>query len=439
MFNAIPNAMANIMFTYNLKLALQSFKRAPSLYLLIIVTLSVGVGLLCANLALVNSMASDPIPDKSKRLFHVSMNTWPEDDQSTQPLHILRYKDAMAIAEFKEAKRSAVFYASGVYSRDSESTSLKRYDSTVRATTPGFFKLTNAPFAYGNQFESSKGMEVVIGDDLNQKIFAGENSVGKTLELDGELLTVVGVLKPWTLRPLFYHVTEGRAFNLTDDIFVPLETAIDLNWSIHARSTSTDDFSKIAETRDRNVYYLQAWVELESALNKQTLQTYLDNYSQLLKDAGDHPLVIKNELHNVPEWLEIREIVDQKVLAFTLASLLFLCVCVFNASSLLLSRFHAGKQEVGLRRAIGASNKHMLWQGVTESALLGFITGCVALVLSWLFLKLSIKFLPHLANVAVLQPNILALGMLLAIATSVTSAMYPLYRANRYTISAELK
>ena len=427
------------MFVYNLTLAMQSFKRAPTLYFLIILTLSIGVGVLCANLALVNSMASDPIPEKSSYLFHINMNTWPDDQPPDEPMHILRYRDAMAIAESNLTKGSAIFYASGVYARDAESSSMRRFDSEVRATTPGFFELTNAPFAYGSAFEKSRGMEIVIGDELNQKIFSGKNSVGKTLELDGELLTIVGVLKPWILRPLFYHPTEGRAFNLTDDIFAPLETAIDLGWSIHARSSSAVDYTGIEETRDKDVYYLQAWVELENVNQKPALQNYLDNYSQQLKGAGEHPLAIKNELHNVNEWLKVNKVVDQKVLAFTLASVLFLSVCIFNASSLLLSRFHAAKFEVGLRRAIGASNRHMLVQGLTESVLLGLFTGVVALVLSWLFLKLSMQFLPRLTNLAVLEPKLLVLGMLLALVTSIASALYPLYRANRYTISAELK
>ena len=426
-------------FTYNLSLAMQSFKRAPTLYFLIMLTLSIGVGVLCANLALVNSMASDPIPGKSDKLIHISMNTWPDDTPPDEPMHILRYRDAMKIAESGIGTRSAVFYASGVYARDVESTSMQRFDSDVRATTPGFFNLTNAPFAYGSAFEKSRGMEVVIGDELNQKIFAGKNSVGKTLELDGELLTIVGVLKPWVLRPLFYHVTEGRAFNLTDDIYAPLETAIDLGWSIHARSSSAVSYAGIEETRDRDVYYLQAWVELDDINQRSALQSYLDNYSQQLKDAGEHPLAIRNELYNVNEWLTEKKVVDQKVLAFTIASVLFLAVCIFNASSLLLSRFHAAKFEVGLRRALGASNRHMLMQGLTESVLLGLFTGAVALVLSWLFLKLSVQFLPRLANIAVLEPKLLVLGMLLALITSIASALYPIYRANRYTISAELK
>jgi putative ABC transport system permease protein len=427
------------MLSYNLKLALQSFKRAPSLYFLVLLTLSIGVGLLCANLALVSSMAGDPIPEKSNQLFHVSMNTWPDDEPQAEPFHILRYREAIKIAESGIPKNSAVFYASGVYARDAESESLKRFDSSVRATTPGFFALTNAPFAFGNGFAKSSGMEVVIGSVLNQKIFAGANSVGKTLELDGELLTITGVLKPWFLRPLFYHATEGRAFNLTDDIYVPLETGIDLGWSIHARTSSTVSYKGVKFTRDRDVFYLQAWVELEDRTQQQAFQNYLDNYSQTLKDAGEHPLDIMNELRDVNVWLSEQKIVDQKVLAFTLASVLFLCVCVFNASSLLLSRFHSAKFEVGLRRAIGASNRNILNQGLTESVLLGLVAGVVSLLLSWLFLKLSITFLPDLENIAVLEPKLLLLGMLLALFTSVSSALYPLYRANRYTISAELK
>ncbi|KGK01186.1 ABC transporter permease [Thalassotalea sp. ND16A] len=427
------------MLSYNLKLALQSFKRAPSLYFLVLLTLSIGVGLLCANLALVSSMAGDPIAEKSDTLFHVSMNTWPGEQPPAEPFHLLRYRDAMQISNSNIAKHSAIFYASGVYARDAQATSLKRFDSNVRATTPGFFALTKAPFAHGSAFAKSSGMEVVIGDELNKKIFAGSNSVGKTLELDGELLTIVGVLKPWFLRPLFYHATEGRAFNLTDDIYVPLETAIDLGWSNHARTSSTVSYKGIEFSRDRNVFYLQAWVQLENSAEQQAFQSYLDGYSQTLQDAGEHPHAIRNELRDVNAWLAQLKIVDQKVLAFTLASVLFLCVCVFNASSLLLSRFHSAKFEVGLRRAIGASNKHLLLQGLTESALLGLIAGVFSLLLSWLFLKLSTEFLPDLANLAVLEPKLLLLGMVLALCTAISSALYPLYRANRYTISAELK
>lgn len=427
------------MFSYYLKLSFINFKRSPSLYALVLLTLSVGVGLVCANFALISVMSGDPIPEKSDRLIHVSMNTWPNENANEEPLHILRYRDAMHIEEAEFAKNVVTFFESGAYVRNSKSESLARIDTIVRATTAGFFNLTGAPFAYGTGFTENSGNVLVIGDELNQKLFGGGDNVGEVLEISGELFTIVGILKPWHLRPLFYHATENRAFNNTDDIFAPLETAIDLNWPVHARSSSTDSTRFLSETRTKNRFYLQSWVELEKASDKKLLQQYLDNYSQSLKDAGEHPLDIRNELHDVNQWLEKQQVVDERVLAFSIATALFLVVCVFNSSSLLLSRFHAAKFEVGLRRALGASKSQVLAQGLVESTLIGVIASVAALALSGLFLVFSTEMLPNLANLAVLNGDTLIAGVVLSIVTANFASLYSIYRANRYTISAELK
>lgn len=428
------------MSSYYLKLALFNFKRAPLLYFLVMMTLSIGVGLLCANLALVAVMSGDPIPEKSDRLFHISMNTWPNKKSNhAQPLHILRYRDAMIIEQSDIAKHTAVFYETSIYARDAESTSLARQSGKVRATTHGFFELTEAPFAHGTGFTENNGNVVVISHQFNQNIFGGDNSVGKTIELGGENFTIVGVLAPWNLKPKFYHASEGRAFDVPDDLFLPLETVIDQNWRPQARTSSADSWQHAPQTRERNVYYLQAWAELSSSSDKLAMQQYLDNYTQGLKDAGEHPLDLRNELNNVTQWLTKQDVVDDRILAFTIATALFLFVCVFNASSLLLSRFHAGKFEVGLRRAIGASKQQILWQGLIESSLLGVVTGIFAIGLSSVFLMLSVKMLPSLENLASMSTEVLIYGALLSLLTANVSSLYAVYRANRYTISAELK
>ncbi len=428
------------MLSYYLKLALINFKRAPSLYALVLLTLSVGVGLVCANYALISVMSGDPIPEKSNQLFHVSMNTWPnENNTHGEPLYILRYRDAMMIEESSIPKHSFVMFETSAYVRDSASASLSRRSGKVRATTHGFFALTNAPFAYGEGFSENTGQVVVIGHNMNQEVFGGGNNVGKTLEIAGELFTVIGILAQWDLRPKYYHATENRAFDQTDDLYIPLETVIDQNWRAQARTSAADSWQHMPQTRERNVYYLQAWVELPTNADKAQFQQYLDNYSQTLKDSGEHPLAIRNELNDVNQWLAKQEVVDDKILAFAIATALFLIVCVFNASSLLLSRFHAGKFEVGLRRAIGASKQQVLMQGMIESTVLGAVISLTAIGLSGLFLALSIEMLPNLRNLAVLNANTLLAGVLLSIVTANLSSFYAIYRANRYTISAELK
>jgi len=427
------------MFLYNLRLALENFKRAKLLYSLVAFTLALGIGLLSANIALINSMMSDPIPHKSDRLFHVSMNTWPQSDPHEEPFYILRYRDASKILEAESAKNAAVFFGSGGYIRDAESSSLDRTNVSIRATSHGFFELADTPFLYGNAFAADNGFEVVLGDNANNRIFGGGNSVGRSIELNGKHYKVVGVLKPWHLRPRFYHITENQAFFTTDDIFVPLETALDENLPIHGRSSSTDTWYKASDTRDRNVYYLHAWVELSDAQQKMAFQNYLDGYTQSLKDAGEHPNKILNVLHDVNDWIDERNIVDKRILAFAIVSILFLVVCVFNASSLLLARLHAAVFEHGLRRAIGASKLQLMAQGVIESTLLGLLTGLIGLLLANLFLTMSVNFIPSVRNIAVLDPKVMLGGVIVAVVVTNLSNLYPLIRVNHRTISTELK
>jgi len=427
------------MFSYYLKLAVYNIKRAALVNFLVVFTIAIGVGLISANLTLVNTMTNNPIAYKSDRLFHISMNTWPNEDPHEEPLHILRYREGKQILDYQGGKNKVLFYVTASYARALEAKTLERSQAIIRATSKDFFNLTDAPFAYGNGFEHDNSREIVIGHELNMQLFDGQNSVGKKIEMEGQEFVIAGVLQPWQLRPLFYHPTEGRAFNDTEDIFLPLETAIDLDLTPHARSSSTERVRTLPESREKNIFYLQAWIEFNDPAEVSDFQTYLDGYSQSLKDAGEHPNDIINQLDNVQTWLEKQELVDDQIIALLVASILFLIVCIFNASSLLLSRFHAAKFEIGLRRAIGANKTHLLHQNLVESLLLGGLAGLLALILAWTFLQISVSFLPHLANLVIFETKVLLAAVAIAFVTAMLSALYPMYRMNRYSISAELK
>jgi len=428
------------MFLYYLKLSKHNLKRHKLFFTLMITTLAVGVAVLLANLAILRVMTSDPIPEKSDKIFSVNMNTWPEKDENiSESLHILRYRDAMHILKSNIPTFSIAHYASQVYARNIESKSLTRFSAETRATTSDFFELTNAPFAFGGTWNNENSNDVVIGADLNQKLFGGINSVGKTIEIGKQIFRVVGVLKPWNLKPLFYHATERRAFNKTDDLYAPLETALTYNWGISARTSSTESFSDASDTRAKNVFYMQAFVQLENAQQKAQFQNYIDSYSQSLKDSGEHPFPINNKLYDVNQWLDKNKVVDQKILAFALATVLFLAVCIFNASSLLLARYHSAKFETGLRRAVGASKKNIFYQGAVESLIIGSCCAVLAIILGWAFLKFSLTLFPYLNDIASFDAKLMLLGIVIAVSTSFISALYPLIQASNSSLSAQIK
>ena len=76
------------------------------------------------------------------------------------------------------------------------------------AVTLDFFRMLDVPFRFGAAWSRASDQEgtneVVIGDDLNRKIFHGTNSsIGREITFNGHIYRVAGVLKPWNPLPRF--------------------------------------------------------------------------------------------------------------------------------------------------------------------------------------------------------------------------------------------
>lgn len=427
------------MFKYYLKLSFRNLIRNRLFFILMISTLAVGVGVFLANIAIIKSMSSDPIPYKSERVFNVSLNIWSLDNPDAELIEVMRYNDAMHILKNDIATNTMVHYQSKVYTRDINAKSLTRHQAVVRATTPGFFPLTDAPFAFGGAWQQDYAKQIVIGDTFNQQVFGGGNSVGKILEIDGKPFEIVGVLKPWNLKPAFYKAAFEQAFEPTDDIYAPIETAMDNEWAIDLRNMSTDRINSVSDNRGKNGFFIQAFVQLDTLEQKNLMQQYLNNYSQHSKAQGEYLRANENRLLDVNEWLTHQKVVDERMLAFALASSLFLAVCIFNASSLLLARYHSARFETGLRRAVGARMKDVFYQGVVESMLIGLCCAVLTLLFGWLFLQISMTLFPALKQTSDIDIALLLMGIAIALITSFISMLYPLIRSCRTSLSTTLK
>ncbi len=427
------------MFRYYLKLSVRNLSRNRLFFSLMIGTLAVGVGVFLANIAIIKTMSNDPLPNKSDKVFNVSINVWSNSNPTPDLLTIMRYDDAMHILKNDIATHTMVHYQSQVYTRAFNADSVTRYQAKVRATTPGFFPLTDASFAHGGSWINDRAKEVVLGHKLNQQLFAGVNSVGKVIDVAGKPLTVVGVLKPWHPKPLFYHPSSRQAFDQSDDIYLPIETSLDNEWAINVQSMQTETVNGVSDSRGKNAFFIHAFVQLDTAAQKQDMQNYLDNYSQLRKDGGDYLRENDNRMLDVNQWLELNKVVDQQMLAFGLASSLFLAVCIFNASSLLLARYHSGRFEIGLRRAVGARTKDIFYQGLVESTLIGLCCAALSLVCGWIFLQLSLSLFPKLENISDIDITLVAMGIGIALLTSFLSMLYPLLKACHCSLSTTLK
>jgi putative ABC transport system permease protein len=82
----------------------------------------------------------------------------------------------------------------------------------------------DVPFIYGSGWDKSADDSaeavVVLGRALNERLFGGENSVGKRLTMQGRQFSVVGVIDTWEPTPRFYDPING-GFQEVQEMFIP--------------------------------------------------------------------------------------------------------------------------------------------------------------------------------------------------------------------------
>ena len=66
---------------------------------------------------------------------------------------------------------------------------------------------------------------------MNDRLSAARNSVGKTVRLDSEPYTVVGVLDDWRSCPRFYDL-QVQPFGRSDELFMPFTRAIEKQMTV---------------------------------------------------------------------------------------------------------------------------------------------------------------------------------------------------------------
>jgi putative ABC transport system permease protein len=435
------------MFSYYLKLGWLSIRRNPLLSALMIAAIAVGIGACMTTITVNYIMSSNPIPHKSDQLFYVQLDNWDpyEDPQDGfEPPDQVTYLDAMALMKSGKAYRQVASNRSYLVL---ETTGEDEMPFTVdtRNTWADFFPMFDIPFLYGGGWDDSadRNLErvVVLSKETNERVFGGENSVGRNVLLNSLEFRVVGVLDDFQPVPKFYDVTNG-AFNDPEEIYVPFNIAVAEEFGRSGNTscwkpTGGDDFQAFLNS---DCIWIQFWAELRNEEEKQEYMAFLNAYVEQQKELGRFPRPLNNRLSNVMEWMENQEVVEDDAQVMMGLSFLFLMVCLLNTIGLLLAKFMGKSGDIGLRRALGGSRIDLFTQHLVESGLIGFGGGVVGLGLTWLGLRgIEMLFGEYIENMVNLDWVMILTAIGLAIVSALLAGLYPTWRACRIQPASQLK
>jgi putative ABC transport system permease protein len=391
----------------------------PGVSIVAIITLALGIGANTAIFSVVNAVLLRPLTYKDPdRLVSLWENVPNHGRWRASPANFHDWKKQNTLFEDMSAYGGSAMSLTG----DGEPEQL---DGT--RVSSGYFAVVGVEPMLGRSFspeeyEVGKDRVVILANSFWKRRYAGDpNVLNRTITLDGNSYTVVGVMPPG-LYPMRPTTTGQITFNEQDQHYwVPMSFAP--QW---AAVRSAHVLGVVGRLKP-GVTLEQATAEM-NAIGARLEQEYAAN-----KGEG----ILVNAFMN-----EVVGNVRTGLITLLVAVGVVLLIACANIAGLLLAQHAARSKEIAIRAALGASRGRLVRQFFIEGLLLSLLGTVAGIGLASLGLNALMKIvtqdIPRLDHVR-LDWQVLSFTLLLAIATCLVFGLIPAWHASKPDLHTTLE
>jgi len=373
----------------------------------------------------------------------VEQHEGPADDQPEKKVVKfspgLTYADAQAIARVIPGVEvtSAEIVLNTTLTREG-----RRRSGKLVGVDTTYFRLTNLDLTSGAGFtplQVERGLPVaIIGHSVRTRFFTTEDPIGRPLKVGETWVTVIGVLRDRRVAQQAVQRLGIRDANM--DVYVPVRTVLvrfrnraqltqrDIEQAARAGGiTSTDDQQESEEQRQERTNRNQLDRIIVRVTESKLVPAVADVLQRML--ARRHNTVIDFEV-TVPELLLRQEQRTKTIFNVVLGAIASISLLVggIGIMNIMLASVLERIREIGVRRAVGATQKDILFQFLSEAVLIS-VAGGVAGILVGAGISIGIERLAGITTIVSSLSVVVAFGV--SITVGIAFGIVPAYRAAR--------
>jgi predicted permease len=399
----------------DIRYAFRLLIKNPGFTIVAILTLALGIGANTAIFSVVDSVLLRPLPYPGPdKLVAISEKTANFESSSISYPNFLDWQ-----------RRNTSFSVLAAYRQDDYSLTGSGETERVRVAmiSHGFFEILGINPVRGRLFTADDdrlgtARVVLIGGGLWQRKFGSSpDIVGKSLRLNGDSYTVVGVI------PRDFRLD---AVNIEDikDVYIPVGEYAD---PLFQQRDVHEGMRAIARLKP-GVTLAAARADMDRIANE-----LASEYPDADKGAGIRVSLLKDSIvYEVEPFLLV-------LLGAVVFVLLIACV---NVANLQLSRATARAREFAIRAALGAGQSRVVRQLLTESVMLGLAGGALGLLVAGWGTQAAIRLVPETlprAQEIGLDGRVLTFTLVVSVVAGVLFGLAPALRTARPNLQDTLR
>jgi putative ABC transport system permease protein len=302
---------------------------------------------------------------------------------------------------------------------------------------PEYLALNHLSLSRG-RFISDRDMDeednvCVIGDQTAQELFPFEDPIGRTILVDARFYRVVGRTNVRSASGNIGGSFSGQDYNL--DVYIPLST-------LRARIGDQVITARSGSREGEIVELSQVTVTVDDISQVDETSAIIEDLLKRFHPVVDYSVIVPKELLRQAQVMQIMF----NVLLVLIAGIALL-VGGIGIMNIMLATVTERTREIGIRRALGAKQRDIIQQFLSETVVLSATGGLLGVLFGFLChpaveaVRFSVgKFLPDLmksvpVNIQQLEPRIawwsIIVAFTISLAEGVVFGLYPASRAAR--------